>query len=208
MTKNYLRAITIICKPNHRENNVEEQYSIEEAKSIRTGLIALITILVMCFLTISHNASVKSRNTSNSYQIYAGFGRTDGLGVGDAVRMAGVTIGRVVAAELDEHFNAKLTLEVDAKYKIPEDSSASIVSFGLIGGKYIEIDVGGAEDYIPAGGTIGYTQDAMILEELLDRIIAMGKSKKSKKDITSSEEPVENIAEDSQETEIKGDEDE
>ena len=213
---------------------MEEKYSIEESKSIRTGLIAMLTILVAVFITVSHNASIKRKNLGGVYQIYASFGRTDGLNVGDVVRMSGVNIGRVIAADLDKNFNSKLTMEIDSKYKIPEDSSASIVSFGLIGGKYVEIEVGGAEDYIKSGDSIGYTQDAMILEELLDRIIAMGKAKKTQvteekqqeiteiqenedlsetseiEEIPESEELPENeeLSEDENLSDIKGDENE
>lgn len=189
---------------------MEEKYSIEETKAIRTGLIALICVLLVCFVTISHNASIKSKNISEGYRVYAHFGRTDGLGIGDAVRMAGVTIGRVVAADLDENFNSRLTLEVDSQYKIPEDSSASIVSFGLIGGKYVEIEVGGAEEYINPGESINYTQDAMVLEELLDRIISLGKAKHSKSNEAKSkeEENLPDVEDDPENTEIKGDENE
>ncbi len=157
---------------------MEEKYTGEETRSIRVGIIALIIVLAAVVITISHNSSIKNRGLGGTYNIYASFGRTDGLSVGDAVRLAGVNVGRVTAADLDENFNSRLTLEVEDKYKIPDDSSASIVSFGLIGGKYVEIEVGGAEDYIPAGGSISYTQDAIVLEDLLDRIISMGKSKK------------------------------
>jgi phospholipid/cholesterol/gamma-HCH transport system substrate-binding protein len=108
-------------------------------------------------------------------------------------------IGRVVNAELDENFSAKLTMEIDSKYKIPDDSSASIVSYGLIGGKYVEIDVGGSEDYITDSGEISYTQDAMVLEELLDRIITIGKAKKTEK---------KKVIIQANDTELKGDEDE
>lgn len=193
---------------------MEDKYSIEETKSIRTGLISLLVIFVMVFITVSHNASIKRKNLGRGYQIYASFGRTDGLSVGDVVRMSGVNIGRVIASELDENFNSKLTLEIDSKYKIPEDSSASIVSFGLIGGKYVEIEVGGEEAYMKSGDSISYTQDAMILEELLDRIISMGKAKRiqsesSKKDaVDESAEPAEEIYEDASEENIEGDEDE
>lgn len=158
---------------------MEEKYSNEEAKTIRTGIIAFIVILFVVILTISHNANIEGKGLGGKYNIYASFGRTDGLNVGDAVRMSGVDIGRVVASKLDEDFNSILTLEINNEYKIPEDSSATIVSFGLIGGKYIEIEVGGAEDVIPANGSINYTQDSIVLEELLDRIISMGKSKKT-----------------------------
>lgn len=159
---------------------MEEKYAVEEYKSIRTGIITFLIILVLSVITISHNASVKGSAIRGTYDIYASFGRTDGLSVGDTVRMSGVNIGRVTGAKLDEHYKSVLTLEIEEQYKIPDDSSASIVSFGLIGGKYVEIEVGGSEDYIPKNGEIGYTQDAIVLEELLDRIIAMGKGKRTK----------------------------
>lgn len=162
------------------EPKLEDKYSSEEAKAIRTGIIAMAIILVAVFITVSHNASIKGKGMRDTYNVYASFGRTDGLNVGDAVRLSGVNIGRVSAAELDKNFSSRLTLKIDKRYKIPDDSSASIVSFGLIGGKYVEIEVGGSEEYIPDNGNINYTQDAMVLEELLDRIISMGKSKKSK----------------------------
>ncbi len=159
---------------------MEEKYSIDEAKTIKTGLITLILVLLISFITISHNASIKSQGVGDKYNIYARFGRTDGLNIGDAVRISGVNIGRVIGAKLDENYNSNLILEIDSIYKIPDDSSASIVSFGLIGGKYVEIEVGGSEEFIEPEGEISYTQDAMVLEELLDRMIALGKSKKSK----------------------------
>lgn len=157
---------------------MEEMYSKEETRSIRTGITALLVILVAVFITVSHNASIRGRGLGGTYNIYASFGRTDGLNVGDAVRLSGVNIGRVRRMNLiktsiqDYNGNSE-------KYKIPDDSSASIVSFGLIGGKYVEIEVGGSEDFIPPDGNVSYTQDAMVLEELLDRIISMGKSRRS-----------------------------
>ena len=91
-----------------------------------------------------------------------------------------VTVGRVAGAKLSPDFNAVLSLEINEGVKIPDDSSASIVSSGLMGNKYIEIEAGGSEDYISAGGEFEYTQDAMVLEELLDRIVTMGKAKQNK----------------------------
>ena len=158
---------------------MEDKYSVEDVKSIRIGIIAMFVIMVFVFITISHNATIKKEGVGGTYNIYADFGRTDGLNVGDVVRMSGLTIGRVVASKLDENFNSHLTLEIGNEYLIPDDSSASIVSFGLIGGKYVEIDVGGSEDFIKSGDTLSYTQDAMVLEELLERLISMGKSKKT-----------------------------
>ena len=97
--------------------------------------------------------------------------------MGDVVRLAGMPVGKVTAAKLDDKFNAILTLELKDGLKVPDDSSASIVSDGILGSKYIEIEPGGSEDYIPEGGEFSYTQDAMVLEELVERIIGMGKAK-------------------------------
>ena len=156
---------------------MEDKYSLEEIKTLRIGILALLAIILVSVITISHNASIKKDGIGGSYNLYASFGRTDGLNVGDVVRMSGVSIGRVTNANLDENFKSRLTLEIDSQYHIPDDSSASIVSFGLIGGKYVEIDVGGSEEYLLPEATIDYTQDAMVLEELLERIISMGKNK-------------------------------
>lgn len=186
---------------------MEEKYTNEEAKSLKTGVIALLVILIGVVATISHNASIQQKNMGDTYKIYANFGRTDGLEIGSPVRLGGINIGRVVASELTEHFHSKLTFEIDLDYKIPEDSSAAIVSSGLLGGKYVEIEIGGEEEYLKAGSTMSYTQDAMVLEELLDRIIAMGRSSRENKVNAEEKENSEVIMPlaNTEETEIKAD---
>ena len=92
--------------------------------------------------------------------------------------MAGMTIGSVVDAKLDDKFHAILTLDIDSNVKIPDDSNASIVSEGIMGKKYIEIEPGGSMDYLASGGEFSYTQDAMVMEELIDRIVSIGKANK------------------------------
>ncbi len=160
---------------------MQEVYSREEAKSLNVGLyVAFVILAVLAFFVIK-GEKISHADDGNYYAIDARFGRTDGLLVGDKVRLAGVTIGRVVDAKLDNDFKAILTLEIKDGIKIPDDSSASIVSSGLMGSKYIEIEPGGSEDYIPAHGEFAYTQDAMVIEELLDRIVSIGKANRSKK---------------------------
>ncbi len=155
---------------------MQENFSIEETKAFNTGVCAIIVFAILMFLMFFSGNDYKHVDTA-FYHINATFGRTDGLLVGDKVRMAGVDIGRIVDAKLDDNYNAILKLEIKSGLNIPDDSSASIVSSGLMGNKYIEIEPGGSEDFILDGGEFSYTQDAMVLEELLDRIIAIGKSK-------------------------------
>ena len=81
-------------------------------------------------------------------------------------------------SKLDKDFKAILTLQIKDSVKLPDDSSAAIVSSGIMGNKYIEIEPGGSEDLLSQGDEFAYTQDAMVLEELVERIIGIGKAKR------------------------------
>ncbi len=164
----------------YEDNMITETYSKEEAKDLKMGIYAALIIILISCVYVINKETLSHKSEGNYYTVDARFNRTDGLLVGDDVRMAGVSIGRVVNAKLDEHFKAILTLDIKESVQIPDDSSASIVSSSIMGKKYIEIEPGGSMDYIPRGGEFSYTQDAMVLEELLDRIISIGKSNRSK----------------------------
>lgn len=155
-----------------------ELYSKEETKNLKMGLAVLGTILVLFFIVLFSRDDISHQGGGHYYQLYARFNRTDGLLVGDAVRIAGMDIGRVVNAKLDDSFKAILTLEINDQVKLPDDSSAAIVSSGIMGAKYIEIEPGGSEDTLSPGSEFSYTQDAMVLEELIERIIGIGKAKR------------------------------
>jgi len=174
---------------------IKETYSREETKYLKIGFGVALGILAIVLFWISANNSISHQEKGSYYPVLARFNRTDGLLVGDLVRLAGMNVGKVVDARLDENFKAVMTLEIKEDVKLPDDSSASIVSSGLMGAKYIEIEPGGSEDMIEPNGEFAYTQDAMVLEELLDRIVSIGKANRNseKKEINNSTE--ENINE-------------
>ena len=155
-----------------------EIYSKEETKSLKMGLIVIGFILVAFFAVLFSRDDISHKDGGKYYQVYARFNRTDGLLIGNVVRLAGMDIGRVVHAKLDDNFKAILTLEIKESVKLPDDSSAAIVSSGIMGNKYIEIEPGGSEDMLEEGGEFSYTQDAMVIEELIERIIGIGKAKR------------------------------
>ena len=157
---------------------IMELYSKEETRNLKIGLAALCLTFVAFFAILFSRDEISHQGGGKYYQLYARFNRTDGLLVGDAVRLAGMDIGRVVSARLDNNFKAVLTLEVKDQIRLPEDSSAAIVSSGVMGNKYIEIEPGGSEDMLFPGSEFSYTQDAMVLEELIERIIGIGKAKR------------------------------
>lgn len=160
---------------------VKEMYSREETKYLKIGFgVAFGILLIVAFWGLA-NKRVSHQEEGRYYPVQARFNRTDGLLVGDLVRLAGMNVGKVVDAQLDDNFKAVLTLEIKDSVKLPDDSSASIVSSGIMGTKYIEIEPGGSEDMIPVGGEFTYTQDAMVVEELLDRIVGIGKANRKQK---------------------------
>ena len=173
---------------DYMEKKLQNTYSKEDTKAFKVGFIVSVILILVGIYFIHSQQKYDTVDDGRYYQIHARFGRTDGLLVGGLVRLSGVDVGRVIEAELDDNFNAVLTLEIKEDIKIPDDSSASIVSSGLMGPKYIEIDVGSSEDYIEAGGEFEYTQDAMVLEELLDRIVSMGKAKRKKDAVVAKAE--------------------
>ena len=155
-----------------------DDFTKEELKNFIIGLCVLgLCIAVIAVMNWRHNAWKGAKQTD--YTVYATYNRTDGLSVGDKVRMAGVDIGYVANSVLDEDFRAVLTLKIRNDIQIPDDSGAAIVSSGIMGNKYIEIEPGGSDDFIADGGFFSFTQDAMVLEELIDRIISLGKAKRN-----------------------------
>ncbi len=153
-----------------------EIYNKDELKNLKMGLNAILAIILIFGLIIASRNDIGHKEGGKYYELYARFNRTDGLLVGDIVRLAGMDIGRVVDAKLDNNFKAILKMEIKESILIPDDSSASIVSSGIMGAKYIEIEPGGSEDYLSAGNEFSYTQDAMVIEELIERIIGIGKA--------------------------------
>ncbi|MBQ7633675.1 MAG: MCE family protein [Alphaproteobacteria bacterium] len=152
------------------------EFTKEELRNFNIGLGVLAFCLV-AFMIFKLNHSEWENAENSDYIVYATYNRTDGIGIGDKVRMAGIDIGYIANSVLEDDFRAMLTLKIRKGIQIPDDSGAAIVSTGIMGNKYIEVEPGGSEDYIADGGEFVYTQDAIILEELIDRIISMGKAK-------------------------------
>lgn len=116
------------------------------------------------------------RADGSGYRVTAVFNRADGLPMGGDVRLSGVSVGRVVAQELNERFHAKVTLSIAPGVGLPRDTAAAIHTDGMLGAKFVELIPGGSEQIVPPGGQILYTQDALVLQELLETIIAQARA--------------------------------
>ncbi|MFQ5783580.1 MAG: outer membrane lipid asymmetry maintenance protein MlaD [Alphaproteobacteria bacterium] len=111
-------------------------------------------------------------STVSGYEIFAQFSAVDGLKTGDDVRISGIKVGSVTDQTLDPKFyRAVVHMNIDPKIELPEDTTAAVVSAGLLGGKYVALDPGGADELIPPGGEIKLTQSSVNLEGLLGKVI-------------------------------------
>ena len=138
---------------------------------IGVGLFLLAGLLALLLLSL--RVSGLNVDSSDTYQLYAYFDNIAGLSVRSKVTMAGVTIGKVTAIDLDrESYTGRVTLEIQKDIDIlPVDSTASILTAGLLGEKYVGISVGGEEETLGEGDTIRDTQSSLVLEELIGKFL-------------------------------------
>ncbi len=106
------------------------------------------------------------------YALHASFDHVDGLAAGGDVRIAGVKVGSVTDIRLDpKTYQAKITFSVQPDVSLTTDSSATIASDGLLGGKYVDLATGGEDTTLKPGGTITITQGSVNLEALIGKYI-------------------------------------
>ena len=137
---------------------------------VETLLGALVVAVAIGFIIYAYTRS--NVETVSGYTVSARFTRVDGLTDGSDVRLGGIKIGSVVDQTLDpKTFQAIVTVSIDPRYTLPIDSSAAVVSDGLLGGKYIAVEPGGEEDMIEPNGEIKFTQSSVNIEELMGRFM-------------------------------------
>lgn len=143
------------------------------ATEISTGLFVLLGFAALLFMVTQITSREFSLGGSSAYRVEAFFENIGGLKTGAPVSMSGVTVGRVESIAFDQTvYKAKVTLRFDATYdRIPEDSNASILTSGLLGGQYVGILPGGADGYLQDGAKIEFVQDALVLENLINRLL-------------------------------------
>lgn len=137
---------------------------------VETVLGAVVLLVAVVFLSFSYNTS--NVGSANGYELMADFSNIGGLKIGDEVQISGVKVGQVVGVMLDpERYLARVTMDVNASLKLPADTVALISSQSLLGGKYLSLEPGAAEEMLKPGEVIQYTQAPQNLEQLLGQFI-------------------------------------
>jgi phospholipid/cholesterol/gamma-HCH transport system substrate-binding protein len=133
---------------------------------VETLLGAVVLAVAIGFVVFAYTRSGVA--TVSGYEVSAAFNRVDGIANGSDVRIGGIKIGSVIERELDPvTFQAVLHMSIDETVELSVDSTAAVVSDGLLGGKFIDIQPGAEEALLAGGGRIGYTQSSLLLEELI-----------------------------------------
>jgi phospholipid/cholesterol/gamma-HCH transport system substrate-binding protein len=137
---------------------------------VETLIGAVVLAVTVAFLTFAYGRA--DVGAVEGYEVVAKFERIDGLSAGSDVRMSGIKVGTITNQSLDkEDYLAVVRMSIDPEVKLPEDSSAEVVSDGLLGSKYMSLVPGGAEDMIEPGGEIMFTQSSVSLEALIGKFM-------------------------------------
>jgi phospholipid/cholesterol/gamma-HCH transport system substrate-binding protein len=132
---------------------------------------AIVLAVAGTFLVFAVTSTGKSFSSSG-YDLHAMFDHVDGLGVGTDVRIAGVKVGSITSIALDpKTYLADVHFTVQNDIQLTDDSSATVSTDGLLGGKYLALATGGDDKILKPGGEITITQGTVNLEGLLSKYI-------------------------------------
>jgi phospholipid/cholesterol/gamma-HCH transport system substrate-binding protein len=137
-------------------------------RDLAVGFFVFLGLAAIAYLSLSVGGI---GDTPGGCTLYARFDQVADLKPRAPVDISGVKVGQVISVALDENYRARVTLDVDPKLELPVDSSASIVTSGLLGDRYIQIELGAEEDYLKDGDEIAYTESAIVLERLIGKVV-------------------------------------
>ena len=134
---------------------------------------AVVIAIAIAFIVFAYTRS--SVATVSGYEVSAKFTRIDGLLRGADVRVGGIKVGSVIDQNLDTlTYQAVVSMSISEDIQLPIDSTAAVVSDGLLGGKYINLEPGGADEMMVEGHTITYTQSSIMIDQLIGQFVFGG----------------------------------
>jgi phospholipid/cholesterol/gamma-HCH transport system substrate-binding protein len=140
---------------------------------LETLLGAIVLAVALVFLFFAYTSS--QLDQQDGYPLIARFDRVDGLERGSDVRISGIRVGAVTDQTLDpETYRAQVRFTVREDVQLPADTSAAVVSNGLLGGKYLNLVPGGDTEMLGPGDEVTLTQSAVNLEDLIGQMIFGG----------------------------------
>jgi|SRR5689334_24958973 len=133
------------------------------------GCFLLIGLAAVAYLSISVGGLAKG--PPGGFTLFATFDEIGGLKPRAAVVISGVKVGQVKAITLDKSYRARAELDLEPGLQLPVDTSASIVTSGVLGDRYVELQLGGDPQLLKSGEDVGFTESAVLLERLIGKFI-------------------------------------
>ena len=140
----------------------------QRGRDLAVGSFVFLGLVALAYLSLSVGAVA---DTPGGLRLYAVFDQVADLKPRAPVDIAGVKVGQVVAVDLNDDYRARVELDVDRNLKLPIDSSAAIVTAGLLGDRYIAIELGAEDQNLVDGEEIAYTESAVVLERLIGKVV-------------------------------------
>lgn len=135
------------------------------------GIFVVMGIAALIFLAL-RVGNLSSFSTAQTYQVLAKFANIGGLKVRAPVKSAGVVVGRVADIRFDnESYEAIVSVNVDASYQFPRDTTAKILTSGILGEQYVGLEAGGDGVMLKHGDRLRLTQSAVVLENLISQFL-------------------------------------
>jgi phospholipid/cholesterol/gamma-HCH transport system substrate-binding protein len=133
------------------------------------GLFVLAGIGAIAYLSISVGGFRFFGN--RGLKLSADFNETGDLAVRAPVVIGGVRVGEITGITLEKNFRARVDMDLERDLKLPVDTSAAIVTAGMLGDRYIELQPGGEDALLKPGDKIAFTESAVILERLIGQLV-------------------------------------
>jgi len=139
---------------------------------IGVGVLVLLSIIALFVIAMKVSNFADLAQDRPTYTLKAHFDNIGGLKVRAPVKLSGVVIGRVASIGIDRsNYRALVTMRIDKAYQLPLDTSASILTSGLLGDQYVGLEPGGDDEYLADGDEIEMTQSALVLENLIGQLM-------------------------------------
>ncbi|TMA47364.1 MAG: outer membrane lipid asymmetry maintenance protein MlaD [Deltaproteobacteria bacterium] len=141
-------------------------------RDLLVGLFVLAGLGAIAYLSLSVGGL--SARGPGGLTVFADFDEIGGLKPRAQVVISGVKVGQVASIALDDNYRARVKMDLDARLKLPIDTSASIVTSGLLGDRYVSLQLGGEPETLKPGDRIAMTESAVVLERLIGKLVYGG----------------------------------
>jgi len=136
-------------------------------RDLTVGLFVLVGLAAVAYLSVQ----VGGLQGPTGFRLYATFDETGGLTPRSPVVISGVEVGYVASIDLDDDLRARIEFDIDPRVELPVDTSASIMTQGVLGNKFVALEPGGEDELLVAGDEIAFTESAVLLERLIGKFV-------------------------------------